>query len=213
MTIGTFHAICLALLGDVGLIGQGEALSLAEETLRVLGRKGSARALLQGVSRVKNGASLETAGLEEEIWQAYCARLEERGMLDFDDLLIRALALDTGGRTCFRYLLVDEFQDINETQYRLVRAWSASGSLFVIGDPDQSIYGFRGADGKCFQRLRAERPELREIRLVENYRSTPEVLEAAAPVIEKNPGGCRRLRPNRPSGPAVRMVRSPDALL
>ena len=211
MTIGTFHAICLALLGDVGLIGQGEALSLAEETLRVLGRKGSARALLQGVSRVKNGASLETAGLEEEIWQAYCARLEERGMLDFDDLLIRALALDTGGRTCFRHLLVDEFQDINETQYRLVRAWSASGSLFVIGDPDQSIYGFRGADGKCFQRLRAERPELREIRLVENYRSTPEVLEAAAPVIEKNPGGCRRLRPNRPSGPAVRMVRSPDA--
>lgn len=101
-----------------GLIGQGEALSLAEETLRVLGRKGSARALLQGVSRVKNGASLETAGLEEEIWQAYCARLEERGMLDFDDLLIRALALDTGGRTCFRHLLVDEFQDINETQYR-----------------------------------------------------------------------------------------------
>ena len=110
---------------------------------------------------MKNGASLETAGLEEEIWQAYCARLEERGMLDFDDLLIRALALDTGGRTCFRHLLVDEFQDINETQYRLVRAWSASGSLFVIGDPDQSIYGFRGADGKCFQRLRAERPELR----------------------------------------------------
>ncbi len=97
MTIGTFHAICLALLGDVGLIGQGEALSLAEETLRVLGRKGSARALLQAVSQVKNGASLETAGLEEEIWQAYCARLEERGMLDFDDLLIRALALDTGG--------------------------------------------------------------------------------------------------------------------
>ena len=46
---------------------------------------------------------------------------------------------------------------------------------------------------------------------MENYRSTPEVLEAAAPVIEKNPGGCRRLRPNRPSGPAVRMVRSPDA--
>ena len=99
------------------------------------------------MSRVKNGASLETAGLEEEIWQAYCARLEERGMLDFDDLLIRALALDTGGRTCFRHLLVDEFQDINETQYRLVRAWSASGSLFVIGDPDQSIYGFRGRTG------------------------------------------------------------------
>lgn len=57
MTIGTFHAICLALLGDVGLIGQGEALSLAEETLRVLGRKGSARALLQGVSRVKRRVS------------------------------------------------------------------------------------------------------------------------------------------------------------
>ncbi len=132
-------------------------------------------------------------------------------MLDFDDLLIRALALDTGGRTCFRHLLVDEFQDINETQYRLVRAWSASGSLFVIGDPDQSIYGFRGADGKCFQRLRAERPELREIRLVENYRSHAGGAGGCRPRDRENPGGCRRLRPNRPSGPAVRMVRSPDA--
>ena len=146
--------------------------------------------------------------------QAYCARLEELGMLDFDDLLIRALAAGhwRAGR-CFRHLLVDEFQDINETQYRLVRAWSAQRvSLFVIGDPDQSIYGFRGADGQCFQRLRAERPELREIRLVENYRSTPEVLEAAAPVIEKNPGGCRAPAPQpalRPGGAAG--AGSPDA--
>ena len=97
MTIGTFHAICLALLGDVGLIGQGEALSLAEETLRVLGRKGNARARRQGVSRVKNGASLETAGLGEEVWQAYCARLAVRGRLDFDQRPIRAVAVDSGG--------------------------------------------------------------------------------------------------------------------
>ena len=131
-------------------------------------------------------------------------------MLDFDDLLIRALALDTGGRTCFRHLLVDEFQDINETQYRLVGPGAPAGRS-LSSETRTSLSTVSGGGRKCFQRLRAERPELREIRLVENYRSTPEVLEAAAPVIEKNPGGCRRLRPNRPSGPAVRMVRSPDA--
>ena len=54
--------------------------------------------------------------------------------------------MDAAGQRCFRHLLVDEFQDINDVQYQLVRAWSRGGeSLFVIGDPDQSIYGFRGA--------------------------------------------------------------------
>ena len=120
--------------------------ALAEETLRVLGRKGSARALLQGCPG-ENGASLETAGLEEEIWQAYCARLEERGMLDFDDLLIRALALDTGGRTCFRHLLVDEFQDINETQYRLVGPGAPAVAL-CHRRPGPVHLRFPGADGR-----------------------------------------------------------------
>lgn len=139
MTIGTFHAICLHLLGDVRLIAQSEALTIAGDVLRDAGAKGSARGLLQAVSRVKNGASPAEAGLDESLYQDYCARLKALGALDFDDLLTEALRLDTAGRKQFRYLLVDEFQDVGDTQYDLVRAWSAGGSLFVIGDPDQSI--------------------------------------------------------------------------
>lgn len=211
MTIGTFHAICLALLGGVRLLGQGEALEVAGQVLRANGSKKGAKSLVQAVSRVKSGASLEEAGLDPALFEGYQARLKELGALDFDDLLNEALKLDTTGRKGFSHLLVDEFQDINDTQYALVRAWSRGGkSLFAIGDPDQSIYGFRGASGRCFQRLKEDAPETREIRLVENYRSTPEILGAARPVIEGNPGGARLLRPNCPSGAAVRLVLAAD---
>ena len=209
--IGTFHALCLELLGDVKLLGRGEALQLAAETLADRGEKGSPQKLLQGVSRVKNGASAQEAGVDGDTYGAYCARLEALGVLDFDDLLIEALKLDTAGRRCFQNLLVDEFQDVNDTQYALVRAWSRGGrSLFVIGDPDQSVYGFRGATGSCFRRLLEDCPGAREIRLVQNYRSTPQILRAALPVIEKNPGGPRLLEPRRPAGGAVRLVRAED---
>ena len=211
LTIGTFHAICLDLLGKVRLISPGEALTEASSVLADAGRPGGAKRLLQGVSQVKNGRTPEEAGLEPELYEAYCARLRAMGVLDFDDLLTEALKRDVTGRRCFRHLLVDEFQDINDTQYALVRAWSRCGeSLFVIGDPDQSIYGFRGAGGACFQRLREDHPELREIRLTENYRSTPEVIRAAAGVISRNPGGPRNLSPHRPAGIPVRLVRAAD---
>lgn len=212
LTIGTFHAICLDLLKGARLISQGEALTVAEQLLREQGQKGSARALLQAVSRVKNGAPLEQAGLDDSLYQAYCARLRQMGVLDFDDLLTEALKLDTAGMKSFSHLLIDEFQDINDTQYAIVRAWSAHGkSLFAIGDPDQSIYSFRGASGACFQRLMADHPEARTIRLRQNYRSTPEILAAAAPVIEQNPGGPRALSAHRAPGAAVRLVQAADS--
>lgn len=211
MTIGTFHAICLHLLGDVRLISQNEALTIAGDVLRENGAKGSAKGLLQAVSRVKNGVPAERAGLDKGLLDAYCDRLHARGVLDFDDLLTEALKLDTAGRRQFCHLLVDEFQDVNDIQYALVRAWSAHGdSLFVIGDPDQSIYGFRGAGGRCFARLGEDMPGLREIRLVENYRSAPAVLEAALPVIAHNGGEARMLHANRSDGPRVRLVQAAD---
>nr|WP_302651531.1 UvrD-helicase domain-containing protein [uncultured Agathobaculum sp.] len=210
LTVGTFHAICLHLLGEVRLLSQGEALTIAGDVLREAGAKGSARALVQAVSRVKNGASCAAADIEEALYQDYCARLQARGVLDFDDLLTEALKQDTAGRRQFRHLLVDEFQDINDVQYDLVRAWSAQSNLFVIGDPDQSIYGFRGASGRCFDRLAADLPGLRTIHLTENYRSAPAVLAAALPVIAHNPGGPRTLHANRPDGPRVRLVQAAD---
>ncbi|MCI9576676.1 MAG: UvrD-helicase domain-containing protein [Clostridiales bacterium] len=211
MTIGTFHAICLHLLGDVSIISPGDALTVAAELLRTHGGKRSAKWLLQAVSRVKNGATMEQVELDETLYAAYRSRLQELGTLDFDDLLTHALKLDVRHHKGFTHLLVDEFQDINDTQYSLVRAWSQEGkSLFVIGDPHQAIYGFRGATSHCFQRLLEDFPNTQEIRLVENYRSTPEILQAAIPVIEQNPRDSRVLFPNHPSGLAVRVIQTSD---
>ena len=211
LTIGTFHAICRSLLGDVRLVSRGEALELAADALNEDSWKISPAALVQAVSRIKNGAAPEAAGISPELFEAYQSRLQQLGMLDFDDLLTQALKLDVAGRRCFIHLLVDEFQDINDTQYDLVRAWSRAGStLFVIGDPDQAIYGFRGASGRCFERLQADMPGLRQIRLEQNYRSAPQILQAAVPVIEQNPGGPRLLHANCPPGPAVRLVQAAD---
>ena len=113
----------------------------------------------------------------------------------------------------FRNLLVDEFQDVNPIQRELVLRWSQGGrSLFVIGDPDQSIYGFRGADAEGFAALGRERA-VRTLRLRENYRSAPAVLEAAKAVIEHNGGPARELDARRAqaSGAPVRAVAAPDA--
>lgn len=118
--------------------------------------------------------------------------------------------MDTAGQRRFTHLLVDEFQDVSQIQYELVRAWSRNGkSLFVIGDPDQSIYGFRGATGQCFQQLLTDCPETRVIHLTENYRSSPEILTAAVNVIAHNPGPERIIIPHCPSGAAVRLGPDP----
>ena len=111
--------------------------------------------------------------------------------MDFDDLLLETLSRWEGGRTDarFTHLLVDEFQDIDPLQYRLIAAWRRDGgSLFVIGDPYQSIYSFRGADAACFDRLRSDCPQTRTITLTRNYRSTPEILSCALQVVEENGG-------------------------
>ena len=121
--------------------------------------------------------------------------------MDFDDLLLRTAEriengqVQEGWEKPFRYLLVDEFQDINPVQYRLVKLWSARGrELFVIGDPDQSIYGFRGADSACFAHLGEEYPGLEKIRLLENYRSSPQILKVAQTLIRRDlKTGLRRI--------------------
>lgn len=112
---------------------------------------------------------------------------------------------------CFSCLLIDEFQDINPLQYRLMQAWNRNGTeLFVIGDPDQSIYGFRGSDAACFDKLREDFPELHTIRLEENYRSTQQILAASLSVISHNEGGARRMNAHRSGAQAVRIVSAPD---
>lgn len=157
----------------------------------------------------------------QHAFEAYQEALRERNAMDFDDLLTEALRIareeaDGGakdGAGQFSYLLVDEFQDISPLQYELIKAWNHNGKeLFVIGDPDQAIYGFRGADAGCFDRLLGEFPQSVRITLEENYRSTPQILNLASHVISKNPGGTRVLRPNMPGGTPVRVVEAKSGM-
>ena len=199
MTIGTFHAICLELLGAVPLAGPYEQRAAAAAALAELGRKGSHGAFLRAVSRHKTGAD----GGDDPAFALYQEKLE--GKLDFDDLLLETLRQWEGGQSDrrFTHLLVDEFQDIDRLQLRLLRAWRREGgTFFAIGDPDQSIYGFRGADAGCFSALGAERT----VRLTENYRSTPEILAAALPVAEAIDGAPRRMETHSPHGAEVRLL-------
>lgn len=219
VTVGTFHSICLQQLkkarGNITLLDEYEALEAAGGIIKDLHIKISPREFLREVSNRKSGLPMKYPELMEEASGLYSAQIQEQGLLDFDDLLLEALQLHDGNNKKNKegHLLVDEFQDINPVQYQLIRAWSSQGkSLFVIGDPDQAIYGFRGSDAHCFQRLCADFPAIRTIRLTENYRCSPEILGCSLPVISQNPGEARSLSANRPPQGNVRLCTSESGL-
>ncbi len=221
--IGTFHQLCLASLSASGaqtdIISEPDALALIAEILNELCLTDAPRDIQTAISRHKNGAP-ERAGeiLPDGVLSAYDRRLEAVGALDFDDILLRALARaeGTGEGPCAPdgWLFVDEFQDISDVQYRLVVAWAQScRGVFVIGDPDQSIYGFRGASPAFFQRFVSQMSGALCIRLRCNYRSTPQILRCAGALLAAAEGQPARhdLLPQRSPGPLVRVVRVQDA--
>ena len=234
MQIGTFHGICLNFLKEQGevftLMGEAQQRIMAEEVLSFTGVNVKPGKFLEQVSRRKSGIDSGVAGdsscadiSSDPAWQQafriYEERKQELHLLDFDDLLLRTAEriengqVNDGWEKKFRYLLVDEFQDINPAQLRLVKLWSSAGrELFVIGDPDQSIYGFRGADSACFERLRQEYDDLEMVNLKENYRSTPQILKAASAVIgaaeSEEQEEREMLHPNCQDGAPVRLIRA-----
>lgn len=211
LTVGTFHSICQTLLGDVSLAAEPDAMELAAQVIKAQDLSVSPRRFLQEVSRIKNGSDRPSARLSPESFAQYQSLLAQRRLLDFDDLLLQALEGPAASPRRFAHLLVDEFQDVNDLQYRLIRRWSEGGrSLFVIGDPDQAIYGFRGAGADCFARLAADLPHLRTIYLRQNYRSSPQILSAALAAIAPNPGPDRVLLPTRPDGEPPVLIKAQD---
>ena len=208
LTIGTFHAICLNLIEKKPLISREAAQDAIADILRERGEKLSAADALALISARKSG--LKAPGLPEGLLEQYQEKLRDMGARDLDDILSEALSVPVQGKPCFHYLLVDEYQDINAMQRDLVRHWSENGHLFVIGDPDQSIYGFRGADAGCFDALFEDRPDAKIIHLKQNYRSAPDILNCALAVINRNPGNRRELLPAMPTGDPVRLVRAAD---
>ena len=208
LTVGTFHAVCLGLIEKKPLITPAQAREKIAPLLQELELRLTPAEALSLISAAKNG--LEAKDLPAGLMEAYQQALSEDGYRDLDDVLLDALKMPADSLPMFHYLLVDEYQDINGVQRALVAHWSQGHHLFVIGDPDQSIYGFRGAAADCFDRLLAEHPGARKIRLELNYRSTPAIVESALRVIQNNPGGERALKAARPEGPRVRLVRLGD---
>jgi ATP-dependent DNA helicase UvrD/PcrA len=130
------------------------------------------------------------------IYQAYEEACRRGGLVDFAELLLRAYEIlrDNGRlrahyQNRFQHVLVDEFQDTNRIQYAWLKQFTgARNSLFVVGDDDQSIYGWRGAKVENILRFEADHPGTRVIRLEQNYRSTGNILRAANSVIDHNSG-------------------------
>ena len=201
ITVGTFHSVCYSFLkAEFSPASRALQIQTAEAVLRDFGRKCAPNAFLSKVSAAKNGMGEEDACIRE-----YTRRLRAAGALDFDDIIDEALARKIAGE-CFRCLLVDEFQDVNEKQYELVRQWAGeSNSLFVIGDPDQAIYSFRGAAANIFERLQRDFPQANLVRLTKNYRSTPQIIDCALRAISEN-NGERTLCPTLPAGAKVRLA-------
>lgn len=164
LQIGSFHSIAWKLLKDRGvefsLAGETETRELVDTIRKEYDLKQSVSQILTQISNYKTGMCEPDSCLEKKVLEAYQNSLQEWKTLDFDDILLEALRIiqeedaQNLHTESFSYLLVDEFQDINPLQYQLIKAWNKRGKeLFVIGDQDQAIYGFRGADAGCFRKL------------------------------------------------------------
>jgi len=133
------------------------------------------------------------AGAFTQVYRIYQELLSSQGLMDYEDLIMQSVKLlensrDAGQkyRETYRYIFVDEYQDLNHGQYRIIRALSPSGkNLCVIGDPDQSIYGFRGSDILYFNRFMTDFPDAIKITLTRNYRSTETILKGSYQIIRK----------------------------
>lgn len=158
--------------------------------------------------------------LAAEVYRKYQAGLRMQGAVDFNDLLLLAIELFEQHpevlhkvRQRARFIHVDEYQDTNPVQYALTRLLAGEQpNLMVVGDPDQSIYGFRSADINNILDFSKDYPGARVIRLEENYRSSSTILRVANAVIEKNALRLDKvLRPTKAGGEPVRLYRAPNA--
>lgn len=149
-----------------------------------------------------------------QVYPYYQRQLLKNGAVDFDDLLMHTATLLRSSATIrselderYRFIMVDEYQDTNLAQYVIVRQLSIDHpNLAVTGDPDQSIYGWRGANLKNVSYLERDYPQTKVIRLEDNYRSTPEILTVADCLIQNNQfRKAKKLLPSRASGAAVRI--------
>jgi len=215
--VGTFHAMCVRILRRDGrFIGIGSSFAVIDEAdqrqlvreilddLDYDERQLSASACLAEIDKAKNAllwpeqyVQTQTSFLGERIGNVYTEyqrRLGESNSLDFDDLIARTIDLlerDPDVRAKyqnkFQYILVDEYQDVNAAQYRLIALLAGRhGNITVVGDDDQSIYSWRGSDYRMILRFEEDFAGAKTFTLEENYRSTSRILDAANVLVANN---------------------------
>jgi DNA helicase-2/ATP-dependent DNA helicase PcrA len=237
--VSTFHRFCLEILRqesgrinlspDFTLCSEWDAQQLAQQVSSEAGhgrRKGPR--LLKELPALKM-ATIHQGGITSSpsdvvpLFQKYQRGLRDLGMLDLDDLLVETLRLflqhpdvADGYAHAYPWIFVDEYQDTNPGQAALLKCLVRDGStrLCAIGDPDQAIYGFRGADVRNFFRFSQDFPGSREIFLSRNYRSTQTLLDCASKLLGKenplkgevNGGGPLLIAPCRTQGEEAEMI-------
>jgi DNA helicase-2/ATP-dependent DNA helicase PcrA len=233
--VGTFHATCVRMLrrdgkkigiaSNFAIMDDTDQRSIIRDVLHDLDfdeRQISPGAALDEISKAKN-ALLDADKYETkntsffgeriaQVFREYDRRLRESNGLDFDDLIAKTIELlesDVDVRTRyqnkFRYILVDEYQDVNYAQYRLCAVLADEHkNLTVVGDDDQSIYSWRGSDYKNILRFEEDFPGAKVFKLEENYRSTQTILTVANEIVSLNAGRAeKKLFTNRAAGEPV----------
>jgi superfamily I DNA/RNA helicase len=213
-TICTFHSLCVRILrSHIERLGykrnfviydESEQLAAVKKILSGISAKGEKAdpfAILALLSKFKNGGEVSAAfadpsvrALTEHIRTRYESALRACNAVDFDDLILLTLRLFNefpdvleACRAKYRYVMADEYQDTNATQFQLIHALTLKHrNLCVVGDDDQSIYGWRGAEIANLLDLEKHFPEVKIVKLEQNYRSTNTILTAANALIKNN---------------------------
>jgi DNA helicase-2/ATP-dependent DNA helicase PcrA len=243
MWISTFHSLCARLLRreapaiglsrDFVIYDSSDQLSVVKQALKALNIDDSLvqpRAALSRISHAKNtmqGPETFASGWNPrdkqigQIYEFYRNALTESHALDFDDLLLKTLDLVEKSESVrtrysrqFRYVMVDEYQDTNRPQYLLVKRLAEHHrNICVVGDPDQSIYKWRGADLRNILDFETDFPNPAIVRLERNYRSTQVILDAASAVISQNRNRKeKRLWTDKEGGARILYFRGNDEL-
>ncbi|HET7171415.1 MAG TPA: UvrD-helicase domain-containing protein [Gaiellales bacterium] len=242
MWVMTFHAACGRLLrrdaaragytSSFTIYDQADQLRLVKACTEELGldpKRFAPRAVHARISRAKDrlitaeGYADEVSTFFEQaaadVYALYERRLRDANAMDFDDLIMQAVLLlehDEEARRAWqdrwRFIMVDEYQDTNHAQFRLVSLLAERHrNLAVVGDQDQSIYAFRGADIRNISEFEHDFPGAHVVTLEQNYRSTQSILDAANHVIDRNPGRKpKRLWSDLGTGLPVRVVETDD---
>ena len=224
----------IGLTRDFVIYDSSDQLSVVKQALKSLDiddKLIQPRAALSRISQAKN--KMETPdqmkssgwGLRDQqiakVYEVYRRVLTDAGALDFDDLLLKTVDLFEGNERVrehyarkFKYILIDEYQDTNRPQYLLIkRLAELHRNLCVVGDPDQSIYKWRGADLKNILDFEHDFPEAAIVRLEQNYRSTQVILDAASAVISQNRGRKeKKLWTDRKGGEQILYMRAGDEI-